>query len=393
VADAAARAVAAGDFALAGRAFAVLRDARLPQPLVEEYENEIIGPFEESVEKACDAAFARTRLYADEEMLPQARKRMFDGSLHQFDREVRPELMKLWRLAGPRGFHLRRALRHAAEWLNELAGRYRHEGWTEQALYVYREARALAPPGAAALAEAEGALRAMGAGAGPGERTEEEYADAVAKELWQRLPPAKLFADYIKPPPKDETVKGCLLQFAFYVVVVVSCFALNECGIINTRRPPRFSPGSYNFNANFRIAVPQFSPFPMPSLMPYSATELPRLTPAELRRKMRRGQAVAVDVRARGEYEAGHIAGAISMTEEEVEGRAPSLRRGGRQVVCYASAANPWRPQIVALGLRIEGVKNVAVLDGGFEAWVAEGLPTEPAAATAEPPKPPTNGP
>jgi rhodanese-related sulfurtransferase len=221
-------------------------------------------------------------------------------------------------------------------------------------------------------------------GAGPGERTEEEFAADISNELWSRLPPAKLFADYIAPPPKDDTVKGCLLQLAFYAVTVFSCFALNECGIINSRRSPRFSPGSYNFNANFRIAVPQFTPFPMPSLMPYSS--MPGLTAAELRRKMRRGQAVAVDVRAREEYEAGHIAGALSVPEDEAEERAASLRRGGRQVVCYGSSANPWRPQIVALSLRIEGVKNVAVLDGGFEAWVAEGLPTEPAADAVGPP-------
>ncbi|HWS55555.1 MAG TPA: rhodanese-like domain-containing protein, partial [Pyrinomonadaceae bacterium] len=353
--------------------------ARLPRALVEEYENEILGPARERAERLCDEAFARSRLYADLEMLPSARKQMFDDVVRQFDGEVRAELLNLLKIDGPGGFHLRRALGHAAGWLNELAGRYREEGWPEQAVYLYREALALAAPGTDAPAEAEAALRELDAGAEPDARTEETFAAGIARALSPRRPSPKLFADGAAPARKDETFRGCLMQIAFYVLVVAACFGLNECGVINTRRstPP---PGLSNYN--FRVPVPQFTPVPFPSLAPYSS--VPTLTAAELRQRMRRGQVLVVDARGRDEYEAGHIAGALSVPHDEAEGQAPALLRRGRQVVCYGSAARPWSAQIVALALRIEGLKSVAVLEGGFEAWVAEGLPTE-----AETPAPP----
>lgn len=381
LAGAAAGAVAAEDFALAGRALALLRGAALPRALVEEYENEVLGPARERAERACDEAFARSRLYADLEMIPSARKRMFDGVVHEFEHDVKPELRKLLEADGPVGFHLRRAVAHAAGWLCELAGRYREEGWTEQARYAYREAHALAPPGSAALEEAAAALRELGEE--PAARAEEAYAAALARALAPRRPPAKLFPERPAAPQKDQTLTGCLLQVALYVAVVAACFALNECGIINTRRStPTFPPGLANYN--FRAPVPQFSPIPFPSTTPYSS--MPTLTAAELRRRVRRGQAVVVDARPREEYAAGHIEGALSVPQDEVEGRAADLRRRGRQVVCYGSAAKPWAAQIAALGLRIHGLKNVAVLEGGFEAWVAEGLPTEASAGDDAPP-------
>ena len=67
------------------------------------------------------------------------------------------------------------------------------------------------------------------------------------------------------------------------------------------------------------------------------------------------------------------------MPEEEVEGRAPSLARRGRRVVCYGSEANPYKAMGAALALRIKGHRNVALLEGNYEAWVAAGLPTETA--------------
>jgi rhodanese-related sulfurtransferase len=381
IADAAASAAAAQEFALAGRALDVLRGVGLPPALIEEYENDILGPARENAEQLCDEAFARSRLYADlEGMLPSSRKRMFDGVVHQYNREVKPELLKLLRADGPRGFHLRRALDHAAAWLVELAGRYREEGWPGQATYLYREARALAPAGTLALDEAEAALREMGAETEA--RNEEEEFAAVARELSPRRLPAKLFPEDKGTPQKEDST-GCLVQIAFYALVVVSCFALNECGIINTKRPPRTLPPTLS-NYNFRGPAPQFSPIPFPSLAPYSS--VPTVTAAELRGRMRRGQVVVVDARGREEYEAGHIAGALSVPQDEADGHAAALRRRGRQVVCYGSAARPWSAQIVALSLRIAGLKQVAVLEGGFEAWVAEGLPTQAEAQTIVPP-------
>ena len=385
VADAARDAASAADFARAGRALAVLRAASLPPALLDEYENETLGPVEERVEDVCDSAFVWARLFAREvSVLPSSRKRYFDQSLRKFDAEVRPELRKFLQAAGPHSFHLRRALRHAAEKLNELAAHYRDEGWTDQARYVYRAARALAPPGAAESGAAGECLRAMGAE--PGERTEEEYAAGLARELSEQAPPPNLFE--VETTTKgDDTRTGCLFQIAFFALMVAACFGLDKWGVINMR-PSRFSPGSYNYNSfnhNFRIAIPQFTPYTMPSLNT-SALGVGRLTAAELRQRQRRGRVLVVDVRSREEYEAGHIAGALSVPRDEAGKHAAALRRRGGQVVCYGSSANPWASGSVALALRLEGLSNVAVLEGDYEAWVAAGLPTGATVEAAPPP-------
>jgi rhodanese-related sulfurtransferase len=384
VADAAQGAAVVENFDRCGRAFAVLRAASLPRALLDEYENEILGPVEQSVEDACGAAFLWARLFAQNtEMVPSDRKRYFDESLHRFDKGGRPELFKLYEVAGPESFHLRRVLRYAAAGLVELAGLYRAEGWTEQAVYVYREGRALAPPDSAEAAEAEEGLRAMNAAGGLKERTEEEYADGLAGQLRERRRPADLFP----PSVMSKTVgagglfKGCLPQLAYCAIIVVVFFCLAWFGIIKPNPSPRFPVSTFNYN--FRVPVPQFTPV-MPNLSPL-ALGVAKLTPAELQKRLRSRQAVVVDVRARAEYEAGHIPGALFVPREAADKEAASLRRRGRQVVCYGSSSDPYQSLTVALGLRVDGLKNVALLEGEFEAWVAAGLPTETEPGTVTP--------
>lgn len=396
VADAAVRAAVGEDYALAGRALAVLRAAALPPPLLDEYENETLGPVEERADDLCGAALLWARLFArDAAVLPSARKRYFDQSLHKFDREVRPELLKFLEAAGPHSFHLRRALRHAAGMLVELAGHYREEGWADQAVHVYGAARALAPPGAAEAAEAEEGLRAMGAGAELNERAEEEYAAGLAAELRARRPPAKLFESDVETRAKHGgPFHGCFLYAVLYAVMIVFVFGLHFLGVIDLKRSSSSRPGFSNFNSfnfNYRVPLPQFSPVPLPRLMPYHP-EVPTLTVAELRRKMGRRRVVVVDVRAREAFAAGHIAGALNLPGDEAEGRFDSLRRRGRQVVVYGASSEELLSRGVAFGLRLRGLANVAVLEGGFEAWVAAGLPAE-ADATTVPAAPPRAAP
>jgi rhodanese-related sulfurtransferase len=386
VADAAQAAAVAENFERCGRAFVVLRAASLPPALLHEYENEILGPVEEQAEEACDSAFVWARLFAHgADMAPATRKRYFDESLYRFDREARPALLKLYTAAGPESFHLRRVLRHAAAGLAEVAGSYRAEAWTAQAAHVYGEARALAPPGSAEAEAAEEGLRALGAGEGLAGRDEEAYAASLAAELRGRPRPEKLFERPLVAQAASGTFRGCLPQIIFYLIVAAVGFTIAWLGAGRPRR----SSGLQSLNAlniNYRMPLPQFTPFPVPALRP-DALGLPQLKPAELQQRMRRRQVVVIDVRPRAEFEAGHVAGALSVPEEEVEDRAAALRRRGRQVVCYGSSANPYRSVTAALALRIGGLRNVAVLEGDFEAWVAAGLPTEAKSVeTVEPP-------
>lgn len=383
-------AAAAEDLGGVGRSLAVLRAAALPRPLLEEYENEALGPFHERAETACDTAFAWADLFShNTDLLPSDRKeRYYDAALHRFNGEVKPQLSDFLDAAGPDSYHLRRLARYAAAKLNALAGYYRREGWTEQAAAVYRSARALAPADSAEFAEAGEALRELGAGgpeAGAAESAAgaDDYAARLARELNERSLPPGLFkapaAAAAAASSGGESFKGCLLQLAFYGLMVASCFALDQCGIIKMGRrttyPPAYNFNSFSFNYNYRAPAPQFSPVPIPDLYPPLDVKL--VKPAELRRLMRRGSVVVVDVRALAEYEAGHIAGAVSVPEPEVAARAPELRARRRQVVFYCACEAERASLRAARRLRLEGVENVAVLEGGLDAWRAAGLPFE----------------
>jgi rhodanese-related sulfurtransferase len=170
-------------------------------------------------------------------------------------------------------------------------------------------------------------------------------------------------------------------------MMVVGCFALDQCGVINVSRRSTYPP-AYNFNSfnfNYRVPLPQFSPMPVvPELLPPNAVK--RLTPAELWRRMRRRAVVVVDVRTREEYDAGHLGGALSMPEAEAAARAGELRRRRRQIVLYCASPAEESSLRVARRLWLAGHENVAVLVGGLDAWRAAGLPVERSAETIEPP-------
>lgn len=382
IAAAAFDAAADEDLDRTGRALAVLRAAGLPRPLLEEYENEALGAFHEELESECDTAFAWADLFSfNTDLLPSERKqRYYDAALHRFNGEVKQRLLDFLHAAGPDSYHLRRLARHAAAKLNGLAGYYRREAWTEQAAYVYNSARALAPPDSAELAAAVGALRELGGAGGVGDDV--AYAGRLERELGGRALPSKLFkAPEVAAPAAAAsdggTFKGCLVQIAFYALLVSSCFALDRCGVVNVSRRPT-SPPAYNFNSfnfNYRVPVPQFSPVPIPDLYPPLDVKLVR--PAELRRRMRRGAVVVVDVRASEEYGAGHIAGAVSVPEAELAAHAAELRARRRQVVFYCACEAERASLRAARRLRGLGVENVAVLEGGLDAWRAAGLPLE----------------
>jgi hypothetical protein len=272
-----------------GRVLAVLRDARLPRPLLEEYENEALGPLEERAERVCDASFGFVSLMAHGTSLPpsELKERHYDPAVYRFCSEAKPELFKFLDAAGADSYHLRRLTRHAAERLGELAGYYRKDVWTEQAVYLYRTARALAPDDSAELAASDAALREMGGG----EKIETtEYVVRLARELSDLRPPSKLF----KAPPAaytakgDPTFKGCGWQIALFVVAVISCFVLDKCGVIKMGRRSSYPPAfNFNYNYNQRVPVPQFSPvpIPLPHVIPANKpAPKPRPTPSRRRR-------------------------------------------------------------------------------------------------------------
>jgi hypothetical protein len=289
VADRAREALARNDYAVPARALRLLRGAALPAPLLDEYEDALLGPVEDRVEKLCDEAFAWVALFFGEEINNQP-KYFFDQAWKDFHWKLKPQLNRFVQLAGVESRGVRRTCERTAEKLSELAASYQRYGLVKQSLYVYRQARALAPPGSAPVPAIVGGLRALDPSVELRPRTDAEYAAALARELGETRPPPKLFyeEDIVSTKGgRGQTLKGCLAQAAFYLLMVAGCFLLNKCGIINSRRSgTRLPPSTFNFNYNApRIVIPSLRNL---NLEPLDISPLPTPgTPKRARRKQR----------------------------------------------------------------------------------------------------------
>jgi rhodanese-related sulfurtransferase len=98
-------------------------------------------------------------------------------------------------------------------------------------------------------------------------------------------------------------------------------------------------------------------------------------------RELAAGTAVLVDVRQSGEWEHGHIHGSVPAPRGLLEFFAdPASPRHKAEldpakrviVVCHSGA----RAALAAATLQDMGYQDVAVLDGGLVAWLADGLDT-----------------
>jgi hydroxyacylglutathione hydrolase len=81
-----------------------------------------------------------------------------------------------------------------------------------------------------------------------------------------------------------------------------------------------------------------------------------------------------VDVRAEGEWKAGHIPGAVNFPLGQLERQLGQLPRSGPLVVHCQTGG---RAGIAASLLRARGFPDVRVFRGGFVEWKAAGLPVK----------------
>jgi len=99
------------------------------------------------------------------------------------------------------------------------------------------------------------------------------------------------------------------------------------------------------------------------------------ITCPELRRRIRNGDAVVIDVRPAKEFAAGHIAGARSIPVAELRARIKEVPKK-RLIVAYCRG-----PYCVFADQAVEILRGAGYhalrLEGGFPDWLVKGMPVE----------------
>lgn len=98
-----------------------------------------------------------------------------------------------------------------------------------------------------------------------------------------------------------------------------------------------------------------------------------QVTRSELVARVRRGEVAVIDVRPAEEYEAGHVAGAVSIPLEQLESRLDELPRDSGIVAYCRGATCLLAPRAVSM-LRDRGFTAV-LLEDGLPEWRAANLP------------------
>jgi rhodanese-related sulfurtransferase len=104
-----------------------------------------------------------------------------------------------------------------------------------------------------------------------------------------------------------------------------------------------------------------------------------QLTPERVAEMMNQGVAQVIDIREDHEHEAGHVAGDRHIVLPDLPSQAGTLDRNSPVVVYCRSGS---RSEVAADALIASGY-DAYTLDGGFVAWLEQGLPSEPEGAVA----------
>ncbi|MFN7541397.1 MAG: MBL fold metallo-hydrolase [Acidobacteriota bacterium] len=97
---------------------------------------------------------------------------------------------------------------------------------------------------------------------------------------------------------------------------------------------------------------------------------IPQISAAEVRELLGKEPVCILDVRETSEFEAGHIAGALSLPLGELESRLGELPRD-RLLIVHCKGG--YRSSIATSLLRRAGLADLANLTGGYDAWKATG--------------------
>ena len=90
------------------------------------------------------------------------------------------------------------------------------------------------------------------------------------------------------------------------------------------------------------------------------------------------GQAIFLDARKKGDYDAGHIKGALRCFLEEFDAEYPLVKDKLPKealIITYCGGDECELSLFLARNLKIEGYTNVKIFFGGWEEWVEGKLP------------------
>ncbi len=89
------------------------------------------------------------------------------------------------------------------------------------------------------------------------------------------------------------------------------------------------------------------------------------------------GTAIFIDIRTSNEYAAGHILGAWTLSDAELQTKMTGLPTETR-FIAYGDASRPESSQRAAQIFLDLGYPQVSALAGGFQDWAQAGYPVEP---------------
>jgi rhodanese-related sulfurtransferase len=98
----------------------------------------------------------------------------------------------------------------------------------------------------------------------------------------------------------------------------------------------------------------------------------------ELQEALEKGEAVVVDVRDSVAYKLGHIKGALSIPLGLIARQTNDLPRT-KLIVTYCACTHEQLSARAVLEMNKLGIEKAGALLGGWDAWLAAGLPTESA--------------
>lgn len=107
---------------------------------------------------------------------------------------------------------------------------------------------------------------------------------------------------------------------------------------------------------------------------------LPLATLADVQRMVREQSHVVLDARPVADYDKGHIPGALSLPQTELDTYYPQilpLLTPAQPLLVYCSGQECDESFLLSVYLREQGYTNVSLFVGGYLAWTAAVQPTE----------------